>query len=434
MKLNVLVIGSGGREDALSWKISQSNLLNKLFIIPGNPGTQRWGENISLSVNDFESIKNFCIENKIDVVVVGPENPLVNGIADYLNQSGIKVFGPSKLSAQIEGSKAFAKKVMFRRNVPTAVYREFNHNQLFEVREFLKYASNYPLVVKVDGLAAGKGVTICKNEKDALDVIDEIFVNKKFGSSGDKILIEEFLEGEEFSVFVITDGINFKILTPAQDYKRVGDNDTGKNTGGMGSYCFPELLTDDQIEEITQNIVVPVLAELRENYEKYVGCLYCGLIQNRDGIKVIEFNCRFGDPETQSVLMTIKSDFLELIWKTVNGQLEDYNLELSGKAVCLVLASKGYPDEFQKGFEVRGLDKIQTENEIMIFHAGTKLVNQKIITNGGRVLNIVAYSDVELFENLVGKVYHFANLIDFENKYFRTDIGLRGIKKLNQKD
>ncbi len=434
MKLNVLVIGSGGREDALSWKISQSNLLNKLFIIPGNPGTQRLGQNISISIDDFGAIKNFCIENKIDLVVVGPENPLVNGIADFLNQAGIKVFGPSKLSAQIEGSKAFAKRVMSRRNVPTAVYREFNYNQLSEVREFLKSSSNYPLVVKVDGLAAGKGVTICQDEKDALDVIDEIFVNKKFGSSGDKILIEEFLEGEEFSVFVITDGINFKILTPAQDYKRVGDNDTGKNTGGMGSYCFPELLTDKQVEEITQKIIVPVLEELRENYEKYVGCLYCGLIQTRDGIKVIEFNCRFGDPETQSVLTTIKSDFLELIWKAVNGELKDDDLELSGKAVCLVLASKGYPDEFQKGFDIKGLDRIQDEKGIMIFHAGTKFVDKKIVTNGGRVLDIVAYSEVEPFKNLVDKVYEYAKQIEFENKYFRTDIGLRGIKKLNQKD
>lgn len=434
MKLNVLVIGSGGREDAISWKISQSNLLNKLFIIPGNPGTQRWGENISLSIDDFQVIKDFCIKNKIDFVVVGPENPLVNGIVDYLNQAGVKVFGPRKLAAMLEGSKLFAKKVMSSRNVPTAFYREFNHNQFYEIKEFLKSASNYPLVIKVDGLAAGKGVTICQNEKDALDVIHEIFVNKKFGSSGDKILIEEFLEGEEFSVFVITDGINFKILTPAQDYKRVGDKDTGKNTGGMGSYCFSELLTDDQIEEITQNIIVPVLEELRENYEKYVGCLYCGLIQTRDGIKVIEFNCRFGDPETQSVLTTIKSDFLELIWKTVNGELGDYNLELRGKAVCLVLASKGYPDEFQKGFEIRCLNQIQDEKDIILFHAGTKFVDQKIVTNGGRVLNIVAHSETVPFTELVKKVYDYANIIDFENKYFRKDIGLRGIEKLKEKN
>lgn len=434
MKLNVLVIGSGGREDAISWKISQSNLLNKLFIIPGNPGTQRWGENISLSIDDFQSIKNFCIKNKIDVVVVGPENPLVNGIVDYLIQAGIKVFGPKKLAAMLEGSKLFAKKVMSSRNVPTALYREYNHNQSYEVKEFLKSASNYPLVVKVDGLAAGKGVTICQNEKDALDVIDEIFVNKKFGSSGDKILFEEFLMGEEFSLFVITDGYNFKILTPAQDYKRIGDNDTGKNTGGMGSYCFQELLTCDEIEEITQNIIVPVLDEMNVNYEKYVGCLYCGLIKTKDGIKVIEFNCRFGDPETQSILTTIKSDFLEMIWMTVNNELQNYDLQLSGKAVCLVLASKGYPDEFQKGFEIRGLTQIQNEKDIVIFHAGTKFDQQKIVTNGGRVLNIVAHSETESFTELVKKVYDYANILDFENKYFRKDIGLRGIEKLKEKN
>ncbi len=430
MKLNVLVLGSGGREDALCWKISQSKLLNELFCLPGNPGTSRWAKNVNLSIDNFQSIKEFCLQNKIDVVVVGPEAPLVNGIEDYLSNYGLKVFGPSKSAAMIEGSKSFAKDLMFKKNVPTAIYRVFNSHQYGQVKNFLE-TIEYPVVIKADGLAAGKGVAICEDYNSASIIIDEIFIQKKFGSSGDQILVEEFLEGEEFSVFAITDGSSYQILTPAQDYKRVGDGDTGKNTGGMGSYSFLELLTEKQINEIKSKIIEPVLEGLREKETPYKGCLYCGLMQTKDGIKVIEFNCRFGDPETQAVLTTIQSDFLELLWATVNGELKNYDLKLAGKAICLVLASKGYPDEFEKGFEICGIDKINQENELMVFHAGTITKDNILLTNGGRVLNLVAFSQNTQFKELINKVYDAAEKIHFPNKYYRKDIGLRGLSKLS---
>lgn len=430
MKPNVLVIGSGGREDALCWKIRQSNLLNELYCVPGNPGTNRWAKNFSISIDDFDGIKNFCDEYKINLVVVGPEAPLVNGIEDYLSSFGIKVFGPSKSAAMIEGSKSFAKDLMLKKNVPTANYNVFGVDDYENVKRFLS-ESSYPIVIKVDGLAAGKGVTICEDYRKASVILDEIFVQKKFGSSGNKIVVEEFLEGEEFSVFAITDGENYKILTPAQDYKRVGDEDTGKNTGGMGSYSFPELLNKNQITEIKTKIIEPILEGLRENGTPYKGCLYCGLIQTNAGIKVIEFNCRFGDPETQSVLTTIKSDFLELLWAAVNNDLVNYDLEISGRAVCLVLASKGYPDEFEKGFEISGLDRIENVNELILFHAGTKFQDGKLVTNGGRVLNLVAFSEKIHFSELIKKVYDAAEHIHFKNKYNRKDIGLRGLTKLS---
>lgn len=429
MKLKVLVLGSGGREDALCWKISQSNLLGELYCAPGNPGTLRWAKNIPISIDDFDGIKKFCEENKVDFVVVGPENPLVNGIVDFLSGSNIKVFGPSKSTALIEGSKSFAKDLMVRKNVPTAKFNVFNEDEYSEVKSLLK-KSQYPVVIKADGLAAGKGVTICEDQNSALKILDEIFIHKKFGRAGTKIVVEEFLEGEEFSVFSITDGLNYKILTPAQDYKRIGNGDTGKNTGGMGSYSFPELLSENQIQEIKSKIIEPVLEGLRESGTPYKGCLYCGLIQTKNGIKVIEFNCRFGDPETQSVLTTIKSDFLELLWGTVNNELTNYDLELRGKAICLVLASKGYPDEFEKGYEINGIEQIDYLKELIVFHAGTKLEDGKIYTSGGRVLNLVVFSEELPFSDLIKKVYDAAELISFENKYFRKDIGLRGLNKL----
>ncbi|MGB9664622.1 MAG: phosphoribosylamine--glycine ligase [Ignavibacteria bacterium] len=428
MKLKVLVIGSGGREDAICHKISKSHLLEKLYCIPGNPGTLRWAENISINISDFYSIKNFCLDRNIDLVVVGPEAPLVEGIADYLEEFGIKVFGPKKFAAQIEGSKSFAKELMKRKNIPTASFRKFTIEQKDEVLRYLQHLK-FPVVIKVDGLAAGKGVTICYSYSSSEETIKEIFDQKKFGDAGKIIVVEEFLEGEEFSLFAITDGENYKILTPAQDYKRIGDNDTGKNTGGMGSYSFIELLSSSEIEEIKTKIIEPVLEGLKEIGHPYIGCLYCGLIKTNDEIKVIEFNCRFGDPETQAVLHTIHSDLLELLWQTVNKKVDEYKLEIEGRAICLVLASNGYPEKFKIGYEITGLDEINNE-ELFIYHAGTKFFDDKIITNGGRVLSIVAFSNKKPFYDLIKKVYNAANKINFENKYFRKDIGLKGLKKL----
>jgi phosphoribosylamine--glycine ligase len=428
MKLKVLVIGSGGREDALCHKISKSQWLDKLYCIPGNPCTTRWAKNIQLDLIDFASIKTFCIEQGIDLVVVGPEAPLVSGIVDYLEGFGIKVFGPKKFAAQIEGSKSFAKELMKFKNVPTASFRKFTVEQKGEVLKYLQHLK-FPVVIKVDGLAAGKGVTICYTYSQSEEIIKEIFDQKKFGDAGNAIIVEEYLNGEEFSVFAITDGKDYKILTPAQDYKRIGDNDTGKNTGGMGSYSFAELLSGNEINEIKTRIIEPVLEGLVKLGHSYKGCLYCGLMKTDEGIKVIEFNCRFGDPETQAVLQTIQSDFLELLWKTVNERIDEYELKIDGKAICLVLASNGYPDRFKIGYEVTGLNEIN-DSELILYHAGTRFFDDKIITSGGRVLNIVAYSNQTPFYELIKKVYDAANKVNFENKYYRKDIGLRGLKKL----
>ncbi len=429
MKINVLVIGSGGREDSLCHRISKSSFLNRLYCLPGNPGTERWATNVNGTTSDFKLIFDVCVEKKIDLVVVGPEAPLVEGIENFLAERGIKVFGPSKNAARIEGSKSFAKELMRKKNVPTANYKTFSYENYNSVIEFID-KQEFPLVIKVDGLAAGKGVTICFDKDDARKIIHEIFYDKKFGDSGNRIVIEEYLEGEEFSVFAITDGKNYKILTPAQDYKRIGDGDIGKNTGGMGSYAFPELLIPTQIDEIKKNIIEPILDGLNEINSPYKGCLYCGLIQTKNGIKVIEFNCRFGDPETQSVLQTIKTDLLEILLASVNGELNEIELESRGKAICLVLASKGYPDKFEKGFEITGLDSLNDYDDLIVYHAGTTREKNKIFTDGGRVLNIVGFSESRSFDELIKQIYSAAEHINYHNKYYRMDIGLRGLEKL----
>ncbi|MCX8009557.1 MAG: phosphoribosylamine--glycine ligase, partial [Ignavibacteria bacterium] len=319
--MKVAVIGSGGREDALCWKISKSPNLKKLFAIPGNPGTERYCINIPIDVNDYKSIISFCKEESIDLVVIGPEAPLVGGLSNLLRDNGMNVFGPNKFPAQLEGSKVFAKNLMQKYNIPTAAYHTFTLTEYEKAVEHLKI-SNFPIVVKADGLAAGKGVSICNDFDSAKQIINQIFVEKKFGDSGNKIVIEEFLNGEEVSVFVVTDGTNYTLLTPAQDYKKIFDGDKGKNTGGMGSFSFKQILSDEQIQEVDQKIVRPTLNAIKLESEPYVGCLYCGLILTNDGIKVIEFNCRFGDPEIQAVVMTIDEDFLSLLYETAKGELK----------------------------------------------------------------------------------------------------------------
>ncbi|MBU2445151.1 MAG: phosphoribosylamine--glycine ligase [Bacteroidetes bacterium] len=428
MKLNVAVIGSGGREDALCWKISQSNLLNKLYAIPGNPGTLRFAENRYIDPLNFEAIKEFSLDKKIDLVIVGPEVPLVNGIKDELENIGINVFGPGKSAAEIEGSKIFAKELMKKYKIPTAEYSVFDFNQKIEVAKHLS-SIKYPTVIKADGLAAGKGVTICNDYETAIETTEQLFTERKFGTAGEKIVIEEFLEGEEVSVFVITDGENFVLLNPAQDYKKIGDGDTGKNTGGMGAYSFESILAPHQKKEIIDNIINPTLSGMKLEGRKYTGCLYCGLIITKDGIKVIEFNCRFGDPETQAVLQTLDSDLLEIIYRSTRNELDQIKVKNSGSAICLVLASQGYPDEFEKGFEISGIEDVERIKNVNVFHAGTKLSAGRLVTNGGRVINITSSSKNESFEQLISTVYNAAAQIDFRNKYFRSDIGNKGIKK-----
>jgi len=426
--MNVLVIGSGGREHAIALKIKQSKKLKSLYCIPGNPGTESFALNFTIDVNNHKSIINFCEDKKIDLVVIGPEQPLVDGLSDHLRSTGFKVFGPSANAARIESSKAFAKKIMIDASVPTAQYVEFSTAQLSEAIKYLEPV-NYPIVIKADGLAAGKGVLICNNKSEAESAIREILEHRIFGDSGDKLIIEEFLVGEEASIFAITDGERFICLPAAQDHKRIGNGDSGKNTGGMGAYAPAPIITEELLKEIETRIIKPVLDQMLSTENKFVGCLYAGLILTKSGPKVIEFNCRFGDPETQVVLPILDGDFLELLYSSAVGNLNLNAVEYSGGcSVCVVAASKGYPDNYEKGFVINGLEKI--DDEVIVYHAGTKREDQKILTNGGRVLGVTSVLktfDLKLAKELTYQAIH---KITFDGIYFRNDIADKAIKTL----
>jgi phosphoribosylamine--glycine ligase len=426
--MNVLVIGSGGREHAIALKIKQSPKLSKLFCSPGNPGTENISHNIQLDISDHSKIKDFCSQNNIELVVIGPEQPLVDGIADYLKEFNIKVFGPSSKAAQIESSKTFAKKVMFEADVPTAKYVEFSSSQLIKAIAYLDEL-DYPTVIKADGLAAGKGVLICSDKSEAENAIREIFEQKIFGDSGNKLIIEEFLEGEEASIFAITDGENFICLPAAQDHKRIGDGDTGKNTGGMGAYAPAPIISESLSKEIETKIIKPVITQMMKTGNKFIGCLYAGLIITKSGPKVIEFNCRFGDPETQVVLPILNGDFLQLLYSAACGRLDINSVQYSGgSSVCVVAASKGYPDEYVKGFEINGLDL--HDDEIIIYHSGTKAENDKILTNGGRVLGVTSVLKEFNLVRAQKKSYEAINKINFDGIYYRKDITEKAFKYL----
>ena len=424
--MNVLVIGSGGREHAIALKINQSKKLKSLFCIPGNPGTNKFAKNFNISLTDHLKISDFCNRQEVDLIVIGPEQPLVDGLSDHLRNEGFKVFGPSANAARIEASKAFAKKIMIDADVPTAKYIEFSSSQLIESISYLEKI-DYPTVIKADGLAAGKGVLICGDKSEAEAAIREIFEHKIFGDSGNKLIIEDFLEGEEASVFAITDGENFICLPAAQDHKRIGDGDTGKNTGGMGAYAPAPIIIESLSKEIEIKIIKPVLTQMVKTGNKFIGCLYAGLIITKSGPKVIEFNCRFGDPETQVVLPILNGDFLQLLYSAALGKLDKSSVQYSGgSSVCVVAASKGYPDEFVKGFEIKGLDL--SDDEIIIYHSGTKEENGKILTNGGRVLGVT--SAISTF-NLVSaqkKSYEAISKINFDGMYYRKDIAEKAFK------
>ena len=426
--MNVLVIGSGGREHALSLKLSASKNLDKLYCLPGNPGTEPFATNIPIPVFDKESILNFCISNKIELVVIGPEQPLVEGLSDFLRNKGFIVFGPSSKAAQIESSKAFAKSIMVSAGVPTAGYKEFTIDQVEDALQYIVDIS-FPVVIKADGLAAGKGVIICDQKFQAESAIKEIFSEKIFGAAGNKIIIEEYLEGEEASIFAITDGENFVCLPAAQDHKRIGNNDTGKNTGGMGAYAPAPIITDDIMAQVEKDIIVPTLNKLNVTGNKFVGCLYAGLMITPAGPKVIEFNCRFGDPETQVVLPVLEGDFLELLYSAASGKINKESVKYSGgTSVCIVASSNGYPDEYKKGFEINGLDQIN--DDIIVYHAGTKKDGQKIVTNGGRVLGVTSVIDICDLKLARQKAYEAIKKIHFEGMYYRSDISEKAFKHL----
>jgi len=426
--MKVAVIGSGGREHALALKINESEMLKKLYIIPGNPGTAQIGENVNLDINNNAEILSFCNEKEIDLVVIGPEQQLVNGLADELRANDTLVFGPDSAASEIEEYKTFAKNLMLSADVPTAKYIGFKSSMYDHAKDFIQQ-KKYPCVIKADGLAAGKGVVICNNSEEAETALKSFFIDRIFGKSGDKILIEEFLEGEEASVFAITDGNNFICLPASQDHKRIGDNDTGKNTGGMGAYAPAPVITKQMLNEISVKIIAPTLQALKAQDRPFIGCLYAGLILTTDGIKVIEFNCRFGDPETQAVLPLLKGDFLKLLYSASEGKLDVNSVSYNGgSAVCVVAASLGYPGQYQKGLEIFGLDELP-ENTI-VFHAGTKENKGKILTNGGRVLGITSVLEENDLQKAKNLAYKAMDKIHFSNMYYRTDIGDKAIKQL----
>lgn len=426
--MKVVVIGSGGREHAIALRISRDKNLTKLFCIPGNPGTESISQNIFIDIKDKNEIAKFCVDENIDLVVIGPEQPLVDGLADYLKQFKIKVFGPSADAARIESSKSFAKQIMLDAGVPTAKFKEFISTELEAAKKYL-LTLNYPLVIKADGLAAGKGVIICNDFSEANNTLKEIFENKIFGESGNKIIIEEFLEGEEASVFAITDGNKFVCLPPAQDHKRIGDNDTGKNTGGMGAYAPAPIVNEKMIARIENEIILPTIKQLDKTGNKFIGCLYAGLMITESGPKVIEFNCRFGDPETQVVLPLLDGNFLELLYSAANENLNVNSVSYSGgSSVCVVAASKGYPDNYQKGFEITGLNN--NDDDTIFYHAGTKKVNDKIVTNGGRVLGVTSVQSNFDLLTAQKKAYLALSKIYFDGMYFRKDIASKAFKHL----
>ena len=424
--MKIVIIGSGGREHALALKICESDLLNKLFIIPGNPGTAKCGENIALDISNHREILNFCESNEIDLVVVGPEKPLVNGLSDVLRDNNILVFGPNAEAARIEADKSFAKKIMKIARVPTAKHIEFNSSMYEHAVEFIKN-KKYPCVLKANGLAAGKGVVICNTPEQAEDTLRSFLIDKVFGESGENLLIEEYLEGEEASVFAITDGNKFVCLPPAQDYKKIGDNDTGKNTGGMGAYAPTPIITEELLEEVSDKIIAPTLETLQNEGKKFIGCLYVGLMITNEGPKVIEFNCRFGDPETQAILPLVKGDFLRLLLSAAKGELDENIVSYNGgSSVCVIAASKGYPESFQVGYDIRGLDDIP--ESIIVYHSGTKAIAGKVVTNGGRVLSITSVLNNVDFVRAKQEAYKAIAKIHFDNIYYRKDISKKAIK------
>lgn len=424
--MNILVIGNGGREHALALKLSQSNKNNKIYCNPGNPGTKEVGENVNFDYHNEKTIINFCLAKNIDLVVIGPEQPLADGLADILRKNNINCFGPSKYASQLESSKSFAKEFMDEYNIPTAKYQTFEPKDLSDCGRYID-KSDMPIVIKADGLAGGKGVYITDNKEEAKNIVEDFF-GGKFGEASKKIVIEQFLKGVEASIFAICDGNDFILLPPSQDYKRAKDGDLGLNTGGMGSFSPTSFVDNKLIIKIKERIARPVIEGMKNRNESFIGCLFIGIMIVENEPYVIEFNVRFGDPETQSVLALIEGDLSSLFLSASKGKLLKNSISIKkDKYACtVILASDGYPEEFNKGFEIKGLQNNSTLIDRFIFHAGTKEDNHRIVNNGGRVLGITAIANTlkEAKEN----AYGLAEGIDFENKYYRKDIADSAIK------
>lgn len=417
--MKVLIIGSGGREHAIAYKLNLSDKVSQIYAIPGNPGIASFGINVSGSVEDIPFILNFAKENKIDLVVIGPEVPLCMGLADTLEENGFKVFGPRQKAAMLEGSKAFSKEFMIKHNIPTAKYVEVNNYD-----QSIKALDNfsYPLVIKADGLAAGKGVVIVNDENEAKETLKAMLVDNYLSGAGKKVVIEEFLKGFECSLLCFTDGESIIPMVSAKDHKQIFDGNLGPNTGGMGTVSPNPFIIDGMDEILKNEILTPFLEGLKKENMDYRGVVFIGLMIENNKPKVLEFNVRFGDPETQSILLRLDTDLFEIMQACSERKLK--NIEIKWKeehAGCLVLASKGYPSSYPKGLEIKNLDMV--DNDIIIFHAGTAIKDNKLVTNGGRVLNICALG--KDLNDVRKKIYKAANIIDFEGKQYRSDIGLR---------
>ena len=420
--MNLLVIGSGGREHALVWKLSQDARVEKLYCAPGNPGMKE-AASVELDVKDNAGLLEFALSNDIDLTIVGPELPLVNGIVDEFRSNGLSIFGPTAKAAELEGSKLFAKEMMQKYSIPTAKYQSFKNT--VEALDYIN-EDTVPCVIKASGLAAGKGVLICNSVEDAQKAIKNMLIDKIFGDAGNLILIEELMEGEEASILVITDGQNHMILPSAQDHKRVNDGDEGLNTGGMGAYSPAPIVTDDMMRTIESMIVIPTINAMYQENTPYSGVLYVGIMMTSEGPKVVEYNVRFGDPEAQAIIPLIGSEFLNMLLASAKGDISSITLSENAKSsTCIVLSSEGYPGSYKNGMLINGLDG-NFSSDIVIFHAGTDKKDSMYVTNGGRVLNIVGLGDT--LEASIKESYDGVSKIDFEGMHYRKDIGQKGLK------
>jgi phosphoribosylamine--glycine ligase len=422
--MNVLLIGSGGREHAIAWKLAQSKNLTKLFIAPGNPGTALCGQNIPVGPDDTNKLLEFARQNKVELVVVGPEDPLAAGIVDKFESAGIKAFGPSGKAAQLEADKAFAKQLMRSSSVSTAESRTFDR---FEDAKSYIASRDEPVVVKAAGLAKGKGVYVCDDPADGILAAEKVMCDRIFGPAGDRIIVEDKLLGEEASILAFVDGRNIYLMESSQDHKPIGDGDTGPNTGGMGAYSPAPVVTEDLMNQITREILVPTVDGMNRSGALYKGVLYAGLMITAGGPRVLEFNVRFGDPETQPILIRLKNDLLEVLLAVCDGTLDQVKLEWDPRpAVCVVMASGGYPDDYQKGKKITGLEEAGKLEDVVVFHAGTKEQNGQIITSGGRVLGVTALG--RTIADAKTQAYQAVDKINFDGAYCRRDIADKAIK------